>query len=31
MKVKCLVSFSDSANGTHAAGDVFELPEGVDA
>lgn len=29
MKVKALVSFAGEA-GTHAAGDEFELPEGVD-
>ena len=30
MKVKALISFSDSVHGTRAAGDVFYLPEGVD-
>lgn len=30
MKVKCLVSFSDSVHGTRSAGDEFELPEGAD-
>lgn len=30
MKVKVLISFSDSVHGTRAEGDVIELPEGVD-
>lgn len=30
MKVRALNSFSDSVHGTHAAGDVFYLPEGAD-
>lgn len=30
MKVKALVSFVDMAHGSRAAGDVFELPDGVD-
>ena len=30
MKVKALISFSDSVHGTRAGGDVFELPEGAD-
>lgn len=30
MKVKVLISFSDSVHGTHAQGDVIDLREGVD-
>lgn len=30
MKVRALNSFSDSVHGTHAAGDEFWLPVGVD-
>lgn len=30
MKVKVLLSFSDSVHGSHSEGAVIDLPEGVD-